>query len=166
MKIERLRLVKVKEEARARQQLSGAAHLHDAALVDHENPVCVQDCGQAVGHGNSCQSARALSMAARTFWSVQGIEGSGCVVQQEEPGALQQGPRNGKTLAFPSGERQALLPHDRMVAVRQARDELRKDNTNQLVEGSHFGLDAPMICEPFAPTLLLIRFGIKRSDCA
>ena len=124
MKIERLRLVKVKEEARARQQLSGAAHLHDAALVDHENPVCVQDCGQAVGHGDGCPS-RPNFGDGRTYLLVgQGIEGSGCFVQQEEPGALQQGPSNGKTLAFAAGERQGLLPHDRMVAVRQARDEL------------------------------------------
>ena len=115
-----MRLVEAKEEALARKKLSAAAHLHDAALVDHQDPVCVQDCGQAVGHDDSCPSGPGFIDGNAHFLLCEGIQCGGGFVEQEEPGALQQGAGDGKALAFPAGERQSSFANDRFVRVGQS----------------------------------------------
>ena len=58
--LERLCLVEIREEALARKKLGAAAHRHDAAPVDLQDPVCVLDCGQAVGDDDGCASGPGL----------------------------------------------------------------------------------------------------------
>lgn len=104
----------------ARKKLRAAAHLHDAAPVDHQDPVYVKDCGQAVGHDDGCPSRPGFIDGSAHFLLCEGIQCGGGFVEQEEPEALQQGPGDGETLAFPSGERHASFANDRLVRVGQS----------------------------------------------
>ncbi len=52
-----------------------------------------------------------------------GVDSRGGVVEQQHVRVGQQGPGEGNPLPLTAGERQALLPHHSVVAVRQLADE-------------------------------------------
>ena len=67
-------LVEVEEEDLACKKLGAAAHLHDASLVDHQDPVCVEDCGQAVGDDDGCPAGPGLIDSNAHLLLCEGIQ--------------------------------------------------------------------------------------------
>ena len=53
-----------------RKKLGAAAHLHDAAPVDHQDAVCVEDCSQAVCHDDGCAAGPGFVDGKRALFAL------------------------------------------------------------------------------------------------
>ena len=87
-----LGLVELAVDAVPGQQLLVAALLGNHAALDHQDPVRLQDRGQAVGDDDAGSSCHELLQGVLDCVLRNGIQGGGRLVQNQNPRVLQDDP--------------------------------------------------------------------------
>ena len=106
------------------QELVVGAFLHDAALVEHGDPVGKADGRQAVRDEDDGPPLGEIGESLLHDVLALGVEVGGGLVQDEDRGILQERPREGDPLPLPPGELHAALPGEALVAVGHRDDEV------------------------------------------
>ena len=112
------------EHAVLAQELVVGAFLHDAALVEHGDPVGEADGGQAVRDEDDGPALGEIGESLLHDVLALGVEIGGGLVQDEDRGILQERSREGDPLPLPPGELHAALPGQALVAVGHRDDEV------------------------------------------
>ncbi len=98
--------------------------LADLAVDQHDDPVGVPDRGEAVGdHQRGPAFHQVLQRILNLDLRLR-VEGGGRLVEDQDRGVLEDGAGDRDPLAFAAGELRPLLADQRVVAHRQAHDEI------------------------------------------
>ena len=100
------------------------ADIYQAPLIEDGNPVGELERGAAVRDEQRGPAGHDLLEPAVDLGFDPRVDGRGRVVQDQDAGIGEQRPGQGHPLPLPAGQGQALLPDDRVVALRQPGDEL------------------------------------------
>ena len=126
------------------------AVLDDLAALDHQDAVGMHDGVQPVrdddGGAVLAEMLDRLLHLALGF----GIERGGRLVEQDDRRVLEQGARNGDALALAAGQLRAVLADRRVVAEREAHDEIMR-------AGRLRGIDDLASLAPGLPKAMLSR---------
>ena len=106
------------------QQLRMRAPLRDATPVDDHDLVRLDDRRQPVGDHQACAVAHQRLQGRLHQRFVGRVQGARRFVQDEDARVLQDGPGDGQPLTLPAREAVAPVARDRLVALRQARDQV------------------------------------------
>src|SRR5580704_8170030 len=119
-----LALPHVGVEAVARQKFSVAAALDDAAAVEHDDLVGMDDGREPVRDHNRGAAAAHLLQRALDLLLGAGVERAGRLVEQQDVRVLEDGAGDRHPLLLAARELQPALAHGRLVALRQRHDEV------------------------------------------
>src|SRR5215217_2214831 len=117
--------VQVGVQAAGPQQLGVGALLDDAAALDDQDPVGVDDGRQPVGDD---QAGPALQGGGQRLLDVDlglGVEVGGGLVEDDDGRVGQQQPGDGQALLLAAGQPVAALPDHRLPALGQALDQVQ-----------------------------------------
>ena len=101
------------------------AALVDDAVLDHENLIGAPDRRQSVGDDERRPSSPQRPQAVLDERFALAVEARRRFIEDQDFRVGQNGARDGHALALAPGEPHAALAHDRLVAIREALDELR-----------------------------------------
>ena len=101
-----------------------AASFGDLAVLDHYDLVGVTDGAEAVGDDEAGAAGHERGERLLDQSLVLRVEVAGGLVEDEDVGIGQHGPRDGDALALAAGEPQAALANRRIVAFGQINDEV------------------------------------------
>ena len=107
----------------AADQLGMAAALDDAAVIEHEDAVGADHARQPVRQDQGRAPLRQPVERLLDHRLVLGIDRGQRLVEDQDRRVAQQCPRDRQTLALSAGQIDAALADDRVIALRQLRDE-------------------------------------------
>ena len=107
-----------------REQFGMCAAFDDAAVIEHEDLVGIDDGRQAVRDDQGGAFARDLLEFGLDDLLGARIQRAGRFVEHEDRGILEQRARDRDALLLAAGQLQAALADAGVVALRQARDEI------------------------------------------
>mmetsp|Transcript_9897 Transcript_9897/g.34497 ORF Transcript_9897/g.34497 Transcript_9897/m.34497 type:complete len:305 (-) Transcript_9897:1465-2379(-) len=108
------------------QQRVVCPHLGDHAPREHDHPVGVPDCGEAVRHHNRGAPDHHPVQRLHHGGLALGVQRGGRLVEQQDLRVGEQGARDGHALLLPAAELHAALANLRVEPLRVGRHEARR----------------------------------------
>lgn len=101
-----------------------ASLLHHPTVIDHDNDICVPDGAQSVGNGDHTPALHDPIQGHPDLMLSLTIQCTGRLIKKQEARSLDERPGNGHPLFLSSREHDTTLPHQGVVSLRKAANEI------------------------------------------
>src|SRR6185369_2451009 len=107
-------------------QLFVCSLIDDLIVIEHEDPICPSDLGQAMCNEQGGTALQHTLDRALDLVLCGAVDGAGGVVQDQNARIREQGPSDGDPLTLATGKGDSALTHYRFVAVGETLDKVMR----------------------------------------